>query len=418
MGPPRFRHLLVVAGLALVAGVVGCGGRTVATLPSTPVAQQDAAVRSAPEPAATATDGLYAADGYTGISVISTKTGKKVSSFGSALGATELLTMDNAGNVYDENYNSSMTTFNRLAIGGNAATATYAPTSSVPAIIFAAPTGEVMVSGLNGSGSTFTGTTVNVWDPGSAGGKPSRSIVHKVTAGEPVPLNVMWAADGTLYVPYYSQKTSKMQYNVIPPGKSKPSRTIVESIVPANSYFSVNWMSVGPDGTLYVAEWGYYQGDPYAGLYVYPTKGKETFVSNGAAFPTGMDVDKAGNVYVVNSSSTTNSSGMLTQDTTHLLTEYAPHATKVLRQVSKGFTDGQYLTVDDNGTAYIEEYPNVAFPTETVAVVGPTAKAGKMLTKAVDGTGYALYNGKRAKSVGAAPNGGSGGGLMARRLGL
>jgi hypothetical protein len=86
--------------------------------------------------------------------------------------------------------------------------------------------------------------------------------------------------------------------------------------------------------------------------------------------------------------------------------------------VSKGFTDGQFLTVDDNGTAYIEEYPDVAFPNEAVAIAGPTAKAAKMLTKAVRGTGYVLYNGKRAKSVGAAPDGGGGGALEERRLGL
>jgi hypothetical protein len=78
------------------------------------------------------------------------------------------------------------------------------------------------------------------------------------------------------------------------------------------------------------------------------------------------------------------------------------------------------MTVDDNGTAYIEEYPDAAFSTEAIAVAGPTAKAAKMLTKAVHGVGFALYNGKRAKSVGAVPAGGYGGGgaLVERRLGL
>jgi hypothetical protein len=417
MGPARFRHLIVVAAVGLVAAAAGCCGHTVAPLPGTPAGQQSVAVRAAPEPAPTSTDALYAADGPTGVSVISTKTGKVVSSFGAALGASRQLTMDNAGNVYDENFLNSATAFNRLAIGGSTPTATYTPTSSLPLIIWAAPTGEVMITGLDGSGSSYTGTTVDVWDAGSSGGKPSRSIVHHVAAGEPVPLNIAWAADGTLYVPYYSQKSFRMLYDVIPPGKSKPIRTIVESIVPPKSYFSVNWMSVAPDGTLYVAEWGYYQGDPYTGLYVYPYKSQETHVTNGAPFPSGLDLDKAGNVYVVNSSSLEGSSG-LSADTTHLLTEYAPHATKVLRQVSKGFTDGQFLTVDDNGTAYIEEYPDVAFPNEAVAIAGPTAKAAKMLTKAVRGTGYVLYNGKRAKSVGAAPDGGGGGALEERRLGL
>jgi hypothetical protein len=416
MGPGRFNHLIVLAGLGLVAGAAGCGAHTVAPLPGTSAGQQSV-VRSAPEPAPTATDAIYAADGATGVSVISAKTGKMVSSFGAALGVSRQLTMDNAGNVYDQNHLNSVTTFNRLAIGGNAATATYTPTSSSPLFMWAAPTGEVIVTGLDGSGSSPTGTTVDIWDAGSAGGKPSRSIVHKVAAGEPTPINVTWAADGTLYVPYISQKTLKMQYDVIPPGTSKPSRTIVESIVPAKSYFSVNWMSVAPDGTLYVAEWGYYAGDPFKGLYVYPATGKETLVTEGAPFPSGLDLDKDGNVYVVNSSSTESSSG-LSKDTTHLLTEFAPHAAKVLRQVSKGFTDGQFMTVDDNGTAYIEEFPDVAFPTEAMAVAGPTAKAAKLLTKAVHGTGFALYNGKRAKSVGAAPDGGGGGALVERRLGL
>jgi hypothetical protein len=417
MAPARFQHLFVLAGIGLAVAASGCAGSTVAAIPGTPTEQQNIAARSVPEPAPTSTDALYAADGPTGVSVINVKSGKMVSSFGSALGGSAEVTMDDAGNVYDENRLDSVVTFNRLAVGGNVATATYTPTSSIPEVIWAAPTGEVIVTGIDGSGSTYTGTTVDVWDAGSTGGKPSRSITHNVASGEPLPLNVTWAADGTLYVPYYSQKTLKMQYDVIPPGKSKPTRTIVESIVPAKSYFSVNWMSVAPDGTLYVAEWGYYQGDPYTGLYVYPSKGQETHVTNGAPFPTGLDLDKAGNVYVVNSSSTASSSG-LSADTTHLLTEFAPHATKVLRQVSKGFTDGQFLTVDDNGTAYIEEFPDVAFPTEEVAVAGPTVKAAKMLTKAVDGTGFVLYNGKRAKSVGASPDGGGGGALARQRLGL
>ena len=122
-------------------------------------------------------------------------------------------------------------------------------------------------------------------------------------------------------------------------------------------------------------------------------------VTKGAPFPSGLDLDKDGNVYVVNSSSTESSSG-LSKDTTHLLTEFAPHAAKVLRQVSKGFTDGQFLTVDDNGTAYIEEYPRRRLPDRGRR--GRRARPrrlAKMLTKAVHGAGYRPLQ-RQAREVG------------------
>ncbi len=284
--PPTREALCLAALVIAAAGTAGCAGRGVApsSLPAT--IQAAASARDAvPEPAPTATDGIFAADGHSGVAEINTKTGKTVTTFGSALGNTLDIAMDNAGNVYDLVRNGTVVSLDRLSVGGNTPTATYQPTSTEPFIVWGAPTGEIVVTGYDLNGSTVEDTVVDVWDAGSAGGAPSRTFKHsRPEQLLPYAINVGWQANGTLFIPYTSPKTHKQQYDVIPPGKSKPSRTIVDSLL-GPSYFSINWMSVANDGTLYVAEWGYYTGDPFAGLYVYPPKARRRSYRTGRRRP-------------------------------------------------------------------------------------------------------------------------------------
>jgi hypothetical protein len=403
---------LLVLALVIGTAIAGCGARNAAAPIGSTTQQQSLLGRGIPQPAPTATDGLFAADGTTGIAEINIHTGKTVTTFGSSFGQTLDTTMDDQGNVYDDSFTGSGIAVNRLVIGGNSSTATYLPTAQSAAIVFAAPTGEVITGGANFTSGRISQSVFDVWDAGSAGGPPSRTFSYTDPPGQGTPINITWAPDGTIYLPYTSPKTQKQQYDVIPPGQSKPSRTIVDSIVPAGTPFSVNWMRLGPDGTLYVAEWAYSATDQVAGLYIYPRKGKETYVASGASAPTGIDLDDAGNVYVLNSNSVLSISPPgLTPDTLHTLSVYAPHATSLLRQVKKGFSNGQFLTVDDDGTAYIEDFTDVKLSTELLVVVAPTATKGRHLAKIATGTGFFLYNGHRVKTVGTGVNGGSHAGL-------
>jgi hypothetical protein len=379
---------------------------------------QSLANRSFPHPAATSTDAIYAADGDSGIAVIDIKNGKTLSTFGSSLGQTLSATMDDKANVYDIAFTGSGEVVNRLAVGGNVPTATYSPTSQSAGVVFAAPTGEVVIGGVNFVNGEIVASIFDVWDAGSSGGAPSRTFTYTDPRGSGTPINIAWAADGTIFLPYTSPMTGKQTYDVIPPGASKPSRRIVESIVPAFSSFNVNWMRLGPDGTLYVAEWSYLGGDPIAGLYVYPRKGKESYVSNGAPSPTGVDLDAKGNVYVLNSNSIISLSPPgLTKDTVHTLSVYSPDAASLLRQVKKGFNNGQTLVVDDDGTAYIEDFTDLVQTSEALVAVGPTAQKGRHLTKAVNGEGFFLWNGHRVKTVDAGTRGAGGGrGDLLRQL--
>jgi hypothetical protein len=214
--------------------------------------------------------------------------------------------------------------------GSTTASLTYTPSNSYGGQLVGSGTGAFMVIGEGPNPAANPGPSqayaefIDVWDAGSTGGAPSRTLI--LPASGLYFFGVM-GHDGTIYAPQ-TNADGTIQYNVYPPGSSQYS-VIPESVVPPSqqSTFAPNYAAVGSDGTFYVTEYTFQQPDALAGLYVYPKSGAETFVptysdSNGAG-PQGVDVDASGNVYVVNNNSTFNS-GVQSPDTLNDVEIFGP----------------------------------------------------------------------------------------------
>jgi sugar lactone lactonase YvrE len=161
---------------------------------------------------------------------------------------------------------------------------------------------------------------------------------------------------------------------VYPPGSTTPGRTITESIVPQADQigFIPNYVAVGPDGTIYLTEFTFGYPDPLAGLYIYPPSGPERFVANGAEYPQGVDLDAAGNIYVVNNSTNFND-GDASPIAEQNLTVLSPDGGTVLRRIG-GLVNPIPVAVAADGTAFVSDYsyPNDA-STAATFVVAPGA---------------------------------------------
>lgn len=378
---------LFSVGLSCIL-LAGCGaGNSGSPAPVLPASSLQA-VAVGIAPAKAPVDRIFGSDATSGVIEV-TLGGKLLRSFATSAGLSEYVAMDDAGNVYDEAFASNAFTFSRFAIGGNVPTATYQPSSQTPVLVSASHAGEVVIAGLSSGGAR----NFDVWDSGVAGGPPSRSFVRSGMNSTDFAIE----PDGSLVIPYINSQNGKLQYDVIPPGATQPSRTIVDTIVPTfSTTFTPNFMVVAADGTLYVGEWSYTTGDPLAGLYVYPKTGSEHVVTAGASAPTGVDVDAAGNVYVCNSNSVFTGS-TYSADTLHELTEYSPHAAKLLRRIATGFENPQNMTVSDAGDAYMVDFADANNPSGSLVVVPAAQRTAHVVFAPFSGSNVVLYNGKRVK---------------------
>ena len=307
--------------------------------------------------------------------------------------------LDDAGNVYNLfNPSGSASTLQRYALGSTTPNTTYQASMSSCSVASSGP-GEL-------SAFAFTAPQVGVWKQGTSGGIPD----YTLNAPFVVTPCFSVAHDGTIYL---AQNDGASQaYAIYPPGSATPARIITETIVPLNQQgnFASNYMTVGPDGTVYVTEFNYgltgafLQPDALAGLYIYPPNGSERFVAttsddNGAG-PQGVDLDGAGNVYVANSNSRlvgvdTNGNPLWSQDTLHDVEVLAPGATSVLRHISGNY-DPYTLAVAPDGTLFVTS----GFLTGVTGTFGVVPGGGTITQIAQNSVNtIALYNGAQEVSA-------------------
>ena len=343
-------------------------------------------------PLAIATDSVFASIGSGGVDVFS-QTGTLTDTFATSTGA-DYVGLDSAANAYILVTNNFVVTIARYAIGTNSPNAGYTPTSAMPQLILVGTNGTLVAAGAGTGGSGNATAIYDIWDPGVTGA-PSRTLTYpNETLGT---LGGAVASDGTFYVPY-DTASGQIQYDVIPPGSSTPSRTIAEQIATAGTNFTPNVMDVASDGTLYVGEWTYEGNDTNTGLYIYETGGNELKASSGAPNPTGLDFDNGGNVYVANSNATLLPDSTLSTDTAHTLSVYAPLGTTPVRSVSSGLDDPQNLAVDLDGTAYLAEYENADQAQGSIVVAGPSATAATTFAGMLEANDLVLFDGTRVRS--------------------
>jgi hypothetical protein len=332
-----------------------------------------------------------------------TESGQSMGAFAQSTGANSLQ-MDDAGDVFVVNFNPPrfQTKIVRYAIGGKTPAATYAPKCP------ACGGGPYQVSHKGGLAYLYiqqNGTgALDIWDPGKTG-KPSRTLLYPGLLA-----NLVMDNNGTLYIPYRDPSSGSLRFDVVPAGASKPSRTIVDTLIPpskAANFFYPYAMTALADGTLYVGEWLAEVGDPLAGLYVYPITGKQRFISNGAAAPVSTAVDALGKVYVLNDNLATFATGQYQCDTLHTLSVYSRQADALVSQAKSGFTNGLALTVAGGGTSFISEFPyrpsqrcTAPQGAGALAMVAPGAKTAKTLLSGRLYGAVSLYDGSIATNPG------------------
>ncbi len=288
-------------------------------------------------------------------------------------------------------------TIAKYTAGTTTIAATYTPSNDNGYFVLTGGAGTLAI--LGPTDDSYTSETVDVWDAGSTGGAPSRTLTAPIAG---VLFGIM-EHDGTIVMPANTATT--IGYAFYPPGSSTPNRTITDTIVSPDQapYFDANYAAVGPDGTLYVTEYGFYQTDPNAGLYIYPPSGPEKFVAttadaNGPG-PQGVDVDASGNVYVINNNFAYNTpTGNTAQgDSLHDLEVFGPLGTGTPRHVTGTFT-ALPLAVASDGTAFFS-----GFPIEQLGVYGSYAvQPGSSTVTQISTLGTAeltLYDGNRESTA-------------------
>ncbi len=318
----------------------------------------------------------YVPLGASGVSIF-TESGTQVGSIATATSA-DVLGMDDAGDVFvgtsPPGGDVNGTGPGSIALytpGGSGYPPAYTKSSATYTLTNPNHLAYVAVSGagelvaVEFGGAPFT-ATYDEWDPGQSGA-PSRTFTRTQYNGG-LFLSLFVSHDGHVYVGEYAPCGSNtcVQYDVIPPGTTTPSRTIVESIVPqANQInFGPNYIAVGPDGTLYITEYTFSLPDPLAGLYIYPPTGPERYVAVGAEYPQGIDLDGAGNIYVVNNS-TDYSTGAASADVAHNVAVLSPDGGTVLRRITGGgLLDAYPIAVAPDGTAFLSAFaiPSLGVP--------------------------------------------------------
>jgi hypothetical protein len=355
-----------------------------------------------PTPTATPTPAsteLFIADGLQGgVSEYQASSGVLKQNFAQALPVGQV-DLDDAGYVFTflggTATSSPKPELSKVAIGGNTVLATYAPTAPETLALGVSPEGELVVAGLSGTSRTY-----DIWDRGVTG-KPSRTLTYPDVNGN-TQFEFALGPDGALIVPY--QSNDQQKFDIIPRGKSTPSRTIVDAIARSPQSFTPNWMAVDAEGTLYVGEWSYTSGDPDAGLYVYPKTGPERCVTSMGPGINGLDLDAAGNVYVAINNGTYEDGGTpYTADNAQQVFVYSPGAKTLLRQFSDGTPGIFWLTAGDDGAIYLVQYPNEVAngPTAVGEVlrVAPGASSASVLVPNVISEDVSLYDGSHAKQA-------------------
>jgi len=336
------------------------------------------------------------------------------------------LGLDDSGNVYALTYPQNPTPAPAGVVGSSpvpAVLAKYPAGSSVASITYTlsqpqnayfdvtSGAGEVAAYGYpvqSSTSATGQSQSVDVWDAGSTGGPPSRTITEP-SGG--VPFGIIDHA-GNLYTTHFTA-SGTFNYDVYAPGSATPTSTIAETIVPASEQyeFNPNYAAVGFDGTLYVTEYTFNQFgafDPLAGLYIYKPNASggytESFVAttsnaNGPG-PEGVDVDANNNIYVANSNGAdlydSNGNYLGSQnDSLHDITIYGPGGTSP-RHVTGAFS-AYPVAVSADGTLFFSSFRdynedgggvNASFSLlPTATTVTQVAPAG--------GSAFALYDGSR-----------------------
>jgi hypothetical protein len=338
--------------------------------------------------------------GSKGVGEYEASNGKYLETFATSL-HVEAVGIDDAGDAFTfsggTGTSSPPPAVKKVAIGGNKVLASYAPTSYEKVFLFASPQGEVVVLGYN---KNTTAAIFDVWDAGATG-KPSRTLTYTAPKGGLPELDLGMAADGTLYIPY---NDGTQKFDVIPPGTATPSRTIVDTLAPSETAYTPNWLAIGSNGTLYCGEWGFYSGDPDAGLYVYPKSGAQKLVTSMDPGINGLDTDAAGNVYLISDNAAYDpSTGKLGDDTAEQMSEYTPNATKLVRQFDDGVPGVLSLTVGNNGAAYLVQFGDDASngPTNSGNIYRVPSGSSKvsLLIQNRAATNVILYDGTNSKDA-------------------
>ncbi|MGA3037995.1 MAG: hypothetical protein ABSE64_11005 [Vulcanimicrobiaceae bacterium] len=316
---------------------------------------------SSTPPPSTNQETAYLAQGTGGIVIVSTA-GTVVNTLNIN---SNSLGLDDTGNIYNQfaappTSTTPAPTIQKFAVGSTTASTTY-----VSSYNGAANTSEWVVQS-SGSGEVVNFWTdynnypatlhAEVWNAGSSGGAPNYSLSSQFLA------TPSWDVqhDGTIILANNDGTTAN--YQVYAPGSSTVSRTVPETIVTGSNVqgFAPNYMTVGPDGTIYVTEFGYASCDPLAGLYIYPPSGTEKFVAtasdaNGPG-PTGVDIDAVGNIYVGNNNGGYNCNSMQEQnDDLNNIQVFAPGGGSVTRTITGSF-DVYPLVVAPDGTIFLGSF--------------------------------------------------------------
>ena len=314
------------------------------------------------------------------------------------------LALDDAGNLYTlqnpPSGNTGPAVISQFIPTGSTYPPTYTPSSKTYApsdpdyltLLQAAGNGELIGVSFDFAAAK---TVIDMWNPG-ASGAPTHTVTYNAVNGSTVYFGGIDHA-GNIYTSYYKPCADNANltcvfYDVLN-SAGTVVRTIPETIVPeANQgVFTPNYIATAPDGTLYVTEYTFEAPDPDAGLYIYPPSGPERIASNGAFAPNGVDVDAAGNIYVVNDNTVYNT-GAASVDTVHVVCVLSPDGGTVLREIGVP-VESYPITVAGDGTAFVSSF-NVAGATPSTYVIPPA----EFITQQINAIGagvVVLWDGTR-----------------------
>lgn len=276
----------------------------------------------------------------------------------------------------------------------------------------------------NTDGLGYFNINLDVWPAGSTGGAPA----YTLNADQASNFTFDVQHDGTIYL---SQNQNGVPSYLEFSGSATPEKTISETIVTGSNLanFSPNYMTVGPDGTLYVTEYTFASGDPSCGLYIYPPSGAEKFVAvdsnaNGCG-AYGVDLDAVGNIYVaVNNSGYLSDYSAQQNDTMNEIEVFSPGGASVLRRIS--VQNPIALVAAPDGTLFVSSFPFAGYYGVTTGVnatfVVPAGSTTATQITSQAETAIVLYNGyqesaaslRRHTSVSAATSAMKAGGASAR----